>query len=236
METPNPIQTRACENCRHWVSGDGKIGGCRAFPPQLVAGSERGAWPVTGAAEWCSKFNPAVGSVGSVSKVSDEFIIGIVRYNSTTQKGAGVNGADLLPVATRRSDLVADIMEMGLSRTPALKRIEKLVRNGTFQQGESPWPRKGAAPGIHVWMDLDENAPKADEKPKTDDEGQFLALVRSVAFSAETAMSLRAIHREVEPHCAMSIATASRRMTPLVASGLVVKCDAGYYAPVVEVD
>jgi len=69
------------------------------------------------------------------------------------------------------------------------------------------------------------NINAADEAQDT----SFLDAVRRHAHHPELAMSLRALHRAIEPEIPMSLATASRRMAKLVASGDVICGEGGYY-------
>jgi hypothetical protein len=224
----NPT-SRACSSCRHWLPASGE---CRASFPQVVGDATR--WPVTKPDDFCGRFNPAVGNAGTAPKVSDEALIKMVRdwcEPFTTQDGESVRNW-----AMKRTILVNSLMEMGMSRTPALKRIETMVRRGIFRSGDYPFPErcKAPQPGLHIWIDESQPEEKSEEKPDVDN---FLPIVRSIAFNEENAMSMRAIHREIEKVTPMSIATVSRKMAPLVGSGEIVKCEAGYYAPMaIEAD
>lgn len=119
-----------------------------------------------------------------------------------------------------------------MSRTPALKRIDTMVRRGIFQMGENPWPRIYPTPGIYVWMD-DTSLPTENALPESSEatDSGMLDAIRKHAPVPAMAMSLRALHRAIEPAIPMSLTTASRRMAKLVASGDVVSTDSGYYAP-----
>jgi hypothetical protein len=239
METTNQIEVRACKKCRHWVPKENANGECRAGWPSaspntsVNEGTVNRIWPTTKPEDFCSKFNPAVGRCSFTTKVSDEAIIQRVREMCTPRPGEMPDGSDTPACAYKRSHLVDEIVGMGISRTPALKRIEKLVRNGTFQQGDNPWPRKYPTPGIHIWIDVAaENAAKGatKEPSRAENEAQFLSLIQGIAFNEETAKSLREIQRELEPQLHVSHVTIARRIGPLVAAGEVVRCPKGYYA------
>lgn len=57
--TEQETQRPTCSNCPLW-GGIGESGGhCRANPPVLVAGTDRGQWPVTNPWHWCGR-HPAI--------------------------------------------------------------------------------------------------------------------------------------------------------------------------------
>jgi hypothetical protein len=223
METQFII-TKACVHCRHWLAD---VGQCRALPPTADAAGTH--WPVTAPNDWCGKFNPESGGTRPPPKISDDTLVTMVAENEGTITMP--DGRKVGAHATKRTELLKDMIELGMSRTPALKRIETLVARGKLEMGTTPpWTWANMEPGIYVWTAQGKKAamPESAEEP----EGiQLLALVRSLASSPETAMSLRALHREIQQALPMSLATASRKMAPLVEAGDVVKCATGYYAP-----
>ncbi len=211
-----------CSSCRNWISGV-----CREGPPS-VGPSGLGVWPKTEATDWCYRFRPTVRARGQPAKFTDDQVIEAVKVYDTVVDHEGKPTARM---AVKRTDLIYTLVsECGVTETPALRRIQKLVQNGRLRMGDNPWPLKDTPPGIYVWLGEEMKAeaagPDPDKKPAQD----FLALARMVAPGPEDATSLRSIVRQIEHTLPMSVATASRKMARLVMDGTMIKSDAGYYA------
>lgn len=223
------MNTKTCAACGHWVESE-----CRAQPPISSEGG-RGVWPVTAATDWCGRFAPRERKRGHAAKITDQQVIDAVKVYDTT---TGPDGKAVDRMAVKRSDLIFFLMELGITQTPALRRIEKLVRYGILESGNNPWPRTYPTPGIYVWLAAVPAEVVPSGKPAQAPaaaKAEFIRLVRQMASTPETAMSLRSIVREIDHTLPISVATASRWMTALIADGLAAKNEAGYYAAPLEV-
>lgn len=226
-ETPRGMTTRSCSNCRAFSHGR-----CHSGPPIILSGGGTGH-PEVAPTDWCLKFAPTALAQGHQTKVTDERVMNIVRQY--TDPSFDPEGKPVPPMAWKRSDLVGELIDAGLTRTPALKRIDKLVRHGLLNQGDNPWPRPYPTPGIYIWPTGEIAMVKPDHPAKvqsTDRIEEFLGHIRRMAAIEDCALSLREITREIEITMDISLATASRWMNRLIAEGRAHKCEGGYYAPV----
>ncbi len=169
--------------------------------------------------DWCARFRPAVGSVGQKPKVSDEALIKLVAGHQEPFQSPARDRP--IRVAKKRADLVTDLIEMGMSRTPALKRIEGMVRRGMFKQGDCPWPENYnyAPAGIHIWIP-DGGAGTAGEP----DNERLLEKITEATLAGP--LPLRGICRLLG---SISLTTLHRRVAELVAAGRIVRTGAGYH-------
>src|SRR6476661_6319509 len=70
-----PMESYACDSCRHWLRNTGAFGECRRHAPtvQLVPYTERldtlqpvAIWPGTLATHWCGEHSPVIRSPAQV--------------------------------------------------------------------------------------------------------------------------------------------------------------------------
>lgn len=182
-----------------------------------------GVWPETLATDWCYRFKPKVRAEGYDRKFTDDQVIECVKQYD--REILLPNGTTLPRSAIRRTQLIAALkIEFGVTYTPALRRIEKLVRRGTLVQGDNPWPKEGEAAGLYVWMG------DAKIEPKADTSQQLIELLRQVAPSEDAALSVRGVTKAVAPVLQLSSTAIHRRLLALVATGQAIKCEGGYYA------
>lgn len=212
------MTTRNCSSCSNWVDSF-----CRASgPTPLPDGSS--VWPRTLPTDWCFRFKFAVKKVGYDRKFTDEQVVEMVRvYDSPMIKD---DGEELPPQAVKRTDLVWTIKnDFGVSSTPALARIEKLVRRGILKMGPNPYPTENPAPGIYVW--LGDSTPTTSEprKPKA----EFLDLLRGIAPDSSSPLSVRAIRDQINPILPLSSTSVHRKLQTLVSAGHVIFGPEGYY-------
>jgi len=202
--------SKSCPKCRHFSEGF-----CHLNPPPHAAVS---------AEDWCGKFSLMGLTRGSPSKISDETVIAKVVENWTPL--VAHDGKMLPPVATRRTDLISDLMELGVSQTPILKRITKLVAQGRLMMGNDP---DGKRDGIFVWPA--EEASGEEEKragrPVVLGRDELCGMIAELAPGREAAVSLRAVHRAIGGR--VSLGALHGAVKELVAAGRVVQDDAGVY-------
>lgn len=224
MSTPS-IKTftdHQCQLCRHFRPTSDTLGECRGGFPTALADRPRGVWPVVANTDDCGRFLPITGKRGVEPKVSDRTVFEMLWER--VEPKVNPDGSMLLPMARRRSLLIADLKQMGMTETPALRKILRMVREGKIKQGDNPWPTPGDEKGIYVWVD-----PKCNGKMG---ETALLDEIRVIAPDASKARSLRGLHRElVKAGMSISLTTLSRRLTTLQEEGTVVQTEAGYYAP-----
>ena len=178
---------------------------------------------MVGIADYCGRFWVATGKRGAAPAVSDAQVIEMVWDKAKPM--VGPNGQLCAPEATKRSWLIAQLRELGMTDTPALRKIQRLVRDGVFRQGPNPWPQPNDPPGIYIWMEREYKGHQDEE---------FLEQVRALAPDEPSAKSMRAIWRSLTSSRPVSLATVSRRLNALAAAGRVVVCPEGYYAPMPE--
>lgn len=228
LDSPDS-ETRSCEECRYFVATTTPIGNafqpvgqCRRHPPMPDFRSEADGtsmWPQVAGSDWCGQFMSTLKKFGPKKKVPDSAIIESVWDRQKPLLGP--DGTPLRKEATLRSTLVRELRDRGLTETPALKRIQKLVQQGVLLQGDNPWRQEGDSPGIYVWLNERHNAAQVSRV--------FLEELRLIVPSAKKALSMRAIHRELAKTKAVSLGTVSKRMGALVAAGLVLETPDGYY-------
>lgn len=206
---------RRCSACRHWINSQ-----CRRTQPTANA-EGKAQWPITAADDWCGSFTPSVQAVGHQPKVSDEYILKALG-ECTTDPIPGTP-----PSAVLRSMFVNQLIEAGMTRTPALKRLTKLIRLGLV--GEGPNPFYPEAKGIHLWKI---QAPEAAQPE--DRQAKFLTHLRVVApFGQPQSM------RQLVRTCGLgiSVPTGARWLNRLIADGLAINTGSGYSsAPIQEVE
>ncbi len=217
-----------CKNCRNWQDKDSVTGECHGSFPQTdgPGQSALGYWPRT-LADWsCEKFRSNVVSVRS--KMSDHDILEIVRQSTCAPQLIEGQTFDLAQTAMRRSALAGDLMSSGITATPALKRILRLIRDGKLLAGENPLKKPGDKPGTFVWLP---GSQPTQEDLAEKQELDFLAMVRTICAGESQVQSLRSIHRALEMIKPISIATVSRKVAALVEAGKMKRNSYGYYVP-----
>ncbi len=187
-----------CSTCRHWIASQ-----CKAHPP-ISSSNGHGVWPTTAPTDSCARHQYiSIRPPGKWRKVTDEQILEIIR-----------------PAPIARADLLIEIQEYGVTKTPAVKRVAKLLRQGRIQQGPHP---DRSVDGLYITVTS--QAPAKADKPD-----QFLSLLREVAPDEPSATSIRQFLRQVEHTLPMSVATTHRKLNQLVGAGLAARNDRGYYA------
>lgn len=208
METP-----KSCPKCRHFFAGN-----CRLNPPPYIAVSED---------DWCGRFALVGAARGTPSKITDETVIGYVKA-SWMDTVHPESGRIALGSACRRASLIRELMEHGVSYTPALKRIEKLVSLGRLMSGNDP---AGKQDGICVWPaeeDVEIKEPQRAGRPVAIGQDALAGMISELAPSKESAVSLRAVHRALEGR--ISLGALHAAVKELAASGRVVQDAAGVYS------
>lgn len=216
-----PTNQRSCSECRNWIASRGE---CRGRTPS-PASDGSAVWPITAADDWCGDFAGEAGHGRPALRVSDDEIVEMV---AEMQKPMEVSGQVVAGRAYRRAALIAALMDRKMARTPAVKRIEKLVRQGRLSLGPNPWHVDGDEPGMYLWV---------AEKPETK---VGVEAVMSAAFCGEhRAGSIREIHAEALKAGSISLTTLYRRVLELEKSGRVGRSGTGFYlkaaAPEIEV-
>ncbi len=203
--------TKSCPKCRHFYAGH-----CRLNPPPYVAVSE---------SDWCGRFALVGVARGTPSKISDEMVLAIVEENWKIVPRPDGNG--FLPsIATRRVNLVSQLMDYGVSQTPILKRIDKLVAQGRLRMGSDP---HGKQDGICVWPPEKKAEETANPgRPVAMSRDELCGMIAELAPSQESAVSLRAVHRGIGER--ISIGALHAAVKELVAAGRVIQDEAGVYA------
>lgn len=168
---------------------------------------------------------------GTVRKVSDEQIVAIIAEASSDHRS---NGEPKRRVAMQKSVLIGHVQDLGITYTPALRRVDKLIRQGVFKFGSYPFPAPDTwAPELtagHHWIWIgDVEAAKEAVAPATTIDTRFCEAARIVA-PAGSPVSLRKIWRTVSPRMPMSLPTASRKMAQLVSTGRFVRTLQGFEA------
>lgn len=205
---------KSCPSCRNFNSGH-----CRLNPPP---------YPPVSEADWCSRFSIAGVARGAPSKISDEMIMKVVEDNWTEVVLEG--GKVLPPVATRRGDLVSDMMEHGVSQTPVLKRIERLVAQGRLMTGDDPMGKK---PGICVWpAPAEREEVQRPGRPAAIGQDELQGIISELAPERESAVSLRAVHRALGGR--ISLGALHAAVKELVAAGRVLQDEKGIYSAALD--
>ena len=206
MENP-----KSCHQCRHFSEGF-----CHLNPPPYA---------VVGSEDWCGKFSLVGEARGSVSKITDQQVLNYVE-SAWRPSRHPIDGREVPGEAYQRSMLIRDLMEHGVSHTPALKRIEKLVSRGLLMSGNDP---HGKLSGICVWpVDKNEpDQPKRSGRPVAIGQDELHAMVGELAPSRESAVSLRAIHRAIGGR--ISLGALHGAVKALSEAGRIIQDDAGVY-------
>lgn len=188
-------------------------------------------FPTTAETDWCGKFSAHGGlKAGTPPKLSDEAILKMVVESCQPFE---INGTTHGEAAWHRGDLVWTLWhECGMAKTPAYKRVEGLIKKGLLQCGENPFPKEGSREGLYVWPThkpwLGQEVPA---EMGADQEEMFVAAVRSIADSEESAVSMRGLWKKLDESLPMSLTSVHRKVHRHLETGDIVQCSAGYYAP-----
>lgn len=194
------MDSKTCANCRFRHA---ETSTCRINPPTVLQGNPTGlaAFP-TIRSEWgCGRWRSTEFERGTPPKLSDEEIRAHVAKFTCPPDGGP-------RYALKRSELVNDLKAMGMTATPAIRRIGTLVKRGVLQMGPNPFPRPYPTPGVYYWV-ADENTPPPVKEVEVID----------VLRQMDRPMGVRELHRACVHKVNVSLATLQRRLEALERSG-----------------
>lgn len=194
------MDSKTCQNCRHRHA---ETSTCRINPPTVLQNTPAGfaAFPMVRPDWGCGRWRSTEFERGTPPKLSDEEIRAHVAKFTCPTDGTP-------PYALKRSELVSDLKGMGMTTTPAIRRIGTLVKRGILQMGPNPFPRPYPTPGVYYWV-ADENTPAA---PK---EVEVIDVLREM----KRPMGVRELHRSCVTKVNVSLATLQRRLEALETAG-----------------
>lgn len=193
------MDSKTCQNCRHRHAPTST---CRINPPTVIqADPASSAFPVVEPAWGCGRWRSTEFERGTPPKLSDEEIRDHVAKFTCPTDGTP-------PYALKRSELVNDLKEKGMTATPAIRRIATLVKRGVLQMGPNPFPRPYPTPGVYYWV-ADEKTPAAP-KPV-----EVIDALRKM----EKPMGVRELYRAIVQDVNVSLATLQRRLEALEMAG-----------------
>ena len=211
------MDSNTCKNCRYSFRKEGSKLECHCKPPTplLQHGAIIGAFPAVEPDWTCGSFRVSGFEKGTRPKLSDEEIRAMVAVYSLP--GKDDNGGDLPPVAFKRSEVVDLLEEKGMTRTPAIKRIETLVKRGILKMGPNPFPRKYPTPGTYYWVEAEPGeAVSADVS-----DAQIVGRLRATGE-----VGVREFQRV--SGLGISLTTLQRRLAALAEAGAVTRTEAGW--------
>lgn len=197
------MDSRNCQNC---IYLHGPTSTCRANPPTIIQHAlhapphaATSAFPVVEPDWGCGRWRSTVAAKGTQPKLSDEEIRSILAKLSEPAPNTP-------PMALKRSEMIRELIDRGMTYTPAVKRLGTLVKRGVIQMGPNPWPRAYPTPGVYYWV-----------PPEEAGIGVLEALRRETELGND--IGVRELHRRHGDALAVSLATLQRRLEELLAEG-----------------
>lgn len=156
--------------------------------------------------------------LGNKPKLSDKQIYDILGLTTLPMEG------DYPPIAQSRPELVANLMERGMTRTPAIKRIEGLVRKGIIKMGPDPFGTRHDKVSPVYWVEPIADAAPADTK--------YVDPVLSALAAQLEPVGVRELMRRCGDRFGFSLATLQRRLEALGSAGLAARDAEGRWSAV----